>query len=177
MSKKKESAIEEESEATVYEFDKADVDGGEEVTIESAKDASSEEYDALSAKYIRLQADFDNFKRRNADQGARMYQEGKFEVIEGILPVLDNLDMAISAQKDEGQRQGIELVRKQFLDVMAKFGVEEYDPAGEEFSPHLHEAVMSKDDPDNVGKIVAVLKKGYKHSGKVLRHPMVIVGK
>ena len=176
MSKKKES-VEEESEAVTYEFDKAEQVNGDDVIVERAQDNYKEEYDALNAKYIRLQADFDNFKRRNSDLGTRMYQEGKFEVIEGILPVLDNLDMAISAQKDEGQRQGIELVRKQFLDVMGKFGVEEYDPKGEEFSPHLHEAVMSQDDPDNVGKIISVLKKGYKHSGKVLRHPMVIVGK
>ena len=172
MTNKKEDLSSEEQ-ANTYEFA---ADNLSDVSIESAKDVLQSEYDILNSKYIRLQADFENFKRRNADTAARRYQEGRYEVIEEILPVLDNLDMAISVQKDEGQRQGIELIRKQFLDVMGKFGVEEYDPIGEEFSPHLHEAVMSQDDPDNAGKIIGVMKKGYKHGDKVLRHPMVVVG-
>lgn len=135
------------------------------------------QFDALNDRYLRILADFENFKRRNAESGRKMYLEGKLDMIESILPTLDFLDMAIAAQKDEGQRQGVELVKKAFLDVLSKEGVTEYDPTGEEFDPKLHEAVMSSESEGNEGKVIAVMKKGYRHESKVLRHPMVVVGK
>ena len=139
---------------------------------QSADDAAKE----LFAKYVRLQADFENYKKRNRDTAKVMYDEGVADAIEGILPTLDNLEMAILSQKDESFRQGLELVKKAFLDALAKFGVQEIDALGKEFDPNIHEAVMNKDDPENAGKVVQVLKKGYIRNGKVLRHPLVVVG-
>lgn len=143
---------------------------------EPAADKTADATQELFAKYVRLQADFENYKKRNRETAKVMYEEGVADVIEGILPTLDNLDMAIISQKDESFKQGLELVKKAFLDALAKFSVEEIDALGKEFDPNVHEAVMNRDDPDNAGKVVEVLKKGYIRNGKVLRHPLVVVG-
>ena len=146
---------------------------------ESKKEAPVEEIvkeDAQPAQDAAYAADFENYKKRNRDTAKVMYDEGVADAIEGILPTLDNLEMAILSQKDESFRQGLELVKKAFLDALAKFGVQEIDALGKEFDPNIHEAVMNKDDPENAGKVVQVLKKGYIRNGKVLRHPLVVVG-
>lgn len=161
----KQEAAEAVKEALSGETDKAAEEG-------KTADAAQE----LFAKYVRLQADFENFKKRNRETARVMYEEGVADVIEGILPTLDNLDMAILSQKDESFKQGLELVKKAFLDALARFSVEEIDALGKEFDPNVHEAVMNRDDPDNAGKVVEVLKKGYIRNGKVLRHPLVVVG-
>ena len=148
----------------------------EEIVKEEAQPAQDAAYAELFSKYVRLQADFENYKKRNRDAAKVMYDEGVADAIEGILPTLDNIEMAILSQKDESFRQGLELVKKAFLDTLAKFGVEEIDALGKEFDPNIHEAVMNKDDPENAGKVVQVLKKGYIRNGKVLRHPLVVVG-
>ena len=148
----------------------------EEIVKEEAQPAQDAAYAELFSKYVRLQADFENYKKRNRDTAKVMYDEGVADAIEGILPTLDNLEMAILSQKDESFRQGLELVKKAFLDALAKFGVEEIDALGKEFDPNIHEAVMNKDDPENAGKVVQVLKKGYIRNGKVLRHPLIVVG-
>lgn len=139
---------------------------------QSADDAAKE----LFAKYVRLQADFENYKKRNRETAAVMYEEGVADVVSDVLPTLDYLEMAIASQKDETFRKGLELVKKAFLDALAKYGVEEIDALGKEFDPNFHEAAMNRDDPENVGKVVEVLKKGYIRNGKVLRHPLVVVG-
>ena len=130
----------------------------------------------LFAKYVRLQVDFENYKKRNRETATVMYEEGVADVISDILPTLDFLDMAIASQKDESFRQGLELVKKAFLDAVGKYGVEEIDALGKEFDPNVHEAAMNREDPENAGKVVDVLKKGYIRKGKVLRHPLVVVG-
>ncbi len=139
------------------------------------KEVPQEKYDTLYNQFIRLQADFENYKKRNAQLSATMYADGVNDAIEAILPTIDSLDMAINAQKDEEHKKGIELVKKAFMDALKKFDVEEIDAQGD-FNPKFHEAVMSKDDPDNAGKIVQVLRTGYKRGDKVLRHTMCVVG-
>jgi len=160
----------------------------EEVVIEKTKDEKKgkksksekknplqEKYDVLYNQFIRLQADFDNNKKRNASLASSMYNDGVNDAISAILPIIDSIDMAIAAQKDEEQKKGVELVKKAFLDALEKFDVEAI-PADGDFNPNLHEAVMSKDDPENAGKIVQVLRTGYKRGDKVLRHTMCVVG-
>ena len=139
------------------------------------KNAQQEKYDTLYNQFIRLQADFDNYKKRNASLATSMYNDGVNDAIAAILPTIDSIDMAINAQKDEEHKKGLELVKKAFMDALKKFDVEEIDAQGD-FNPNLHEAVMSKDDPDNAGKIVQVLRAGYKRGDKVLRHTMCVVG-
>ena len=144
-------------------------------TKKTQKNAQQEKYDTLYNQFIRLQADFENYKKRNAQLSTTMYNDGINDAISAILPTIDSLDMAINAQKDEEHKKGIELVKKAFMDALKKFDVEEIDAQGD-FNPNLHEAVMSKDDPDNAGKIIQVLRAGYKRGDKVLRHTMCVVG-
>lgn len=143
--------------------------------VEEHKPQEDEKYNALYDRYLRLQADFDNFKKRNAATSATMYAQGVGDIITEILPVLDYLDLAIAAQKEEEQRKGIELVKNAFTTILSKHGVEEMVCVGEVFDPNKHEAVMKKEDSENSGKIIEVVKKGYSREGKILRHPMVIV--
>lgn len=143
--------------------------------VEEQKPQEDEKYNALYDRYLRLQADFDNFKKRNAATSATMYAQGVGDIITEILPVLDYLDLAIAAQKEEEQRKGIELVKNAFTTILSKHGVEEMVCVGEVFDPNKHEAVMKKEDSENSGKIIEVVKKGYSSEGKILRHPMVIV--
>ena len=163
-----------EEKAETYEFDKKEKVEEPALTKEVV---DKDEYDNLSDRYLRLLADFENYKRRNAETGKSMYRTGKLDMIDSILPTLDYLDMAIAAIKDESARQGVELVKKAFSDVLAREGVKEYDPAGEDFDPKKHEAVMSREEEGKEGKILQVIKKGYLCDDKVLRHPMVVVGK
>ena len=163
-----------EEKAETYEFDKKEKVEEPALTKEVVDKA---EYDNLSDRYLRLLADFENYKRRNAETGKSMYRTGKLDMIDSILPTLDYLDMAIAAIKDESARQGVGLVKKAFSDVLAREGVKEYDPAGEDFDPKKHEAVMSREEEGKEGKILQVIKKGYLCDDKVLRHPMVVVGK
>ena len=163
-----------EEKAETYEFDKKEKVEEPALTKEVVDKA---EYDNLSDRYLRLLADFENYKRRNAETGKSMYRTGKLDMIDSILPTLDYLDMAIAAIKDDSARQGVELVKKAFSDVLAREGVKEYDPAGEDFDPKKHEAVMSREEEGKEGKILQVIKKGYLCDDKVLRHPMVVVGK
>ncbi|MGN0771077.1 MAG: nucleotide exchange factor GrpE [Christensenellales bacterium] len=171
MAKKKneeESIRQTEGQAESFEFKGA---------TEAVKDEAQEKYDKLNSQYIRLQADFDNYKKRNQTLAFQRYNDGVDNVIEDMLQVADFLDMAIAAQKDESQRKGIELTKKTFMDILAKYNVEEIKAMGEEFNPNLHEAVQSVDDPDNAGKVVGEVKKGYKRGDAVLRHSMVVVAK
>ncbi len=169
--KKKDAAAKEAEQAQSFEF-KEEPQAGEQEPQVKAVEAT-----VPLAQYARLQADFENFKKRNADTAARMYEEGVADVIKDIMPTIDNIDTAIAFQKDEAHKQSLELVRKAFLDVLKRYGVEEMSALGEDFDPKKHEALMNRDEgPDKVGKVVDVLKKGYTRGGKVLRYPMVVVG-
>ena len=134
-------------------------------------------YDELLAQYIRLQADFDNFRKRNSSTASVMYASGINDILVEILPVLDYLDMAIEAQKDDEQRKGIELVKNAFMDVIKKRGVTEMGAVGEEFDPNVHEAVLTvpAQNPADAGKVVDIVKKGYAKEEKILRHAKVVV--
>ena len=171
MAKEKKSTKKEEEEnATSFEYqDKKE-------KKEAKKSDSDEKYDTLFNQFVRLQADFDNYKKRNASLATSMYNDGVNDAIVAILPTIDSIDMAIAAQKDEDNKKGIELVKKAFMEILKKFNVEEIKALGEEFNPQLHEAVISKDDPENEGKIIQVLRAGYKRDDKVLRHTMCVVG-
>ncbi len=145
---------------------------------QAASEAAQEaEQTVPLSQYARLQADFENFKKRNRETASRMYEEGVADMIKDVMPTIDNLDTAISFQKDEANKKSLELVRKAFLDVLAKHGVEEMSALGEDFDPNKHEALLNRDDgPEKSGKVVDVLQKGYTRGGKVLRYPKVVVG-
>lgn len=138
---------------------------------------TKEEYEELNDHYKRILAEFDNFKKRSQKEKESLYNSILSDVIEVILPVVDNLENALKAETtDENYKQGIELVLKQFKDVLKSKGVEEISALGEAFDPELHEAVSMIQDENFGEKIIAQeYRKGYKIGNKVIRHSMVVV--
>ncbi len=136
-----------------------------------------EEYDELDDRYKRILAEFENYKKRSSKERENLYSSILSDVVEIILPVLDNLENAAKVEtKDEDYKKGVELVLKQFKDVLKAKGVEEIKAEGETFDPELHEAVSSIQD-ENLGEkeIAQEYRKGYKIGNKVIRHSMVVV--
>jgi len=129
----------------------------------------------------RVQADFDNYRRRNNMAVADAYNNGIQECVQLFLPVLDNLQRAIeSAQEDTNVNSllaGVEKVLKQYSDILTKIGVEEITALHKTFNPELHNAVVKVDvqNEEEVGLVVEVFQKGYKLKDKVLRYSMVKV--
>ena len=136
-----------------------------------------QDYDELDDRYKRILAEFENFKKRSGKEREFLYNSILSDIIEVMLPIVDNLENAVKAEtKDEEYKKGVELVLKQFKDVLASKGVEEIKALGETFDPELHEAVSSvQDESKGEKEIVQEYRKGYKIGSRVIRHSMVVV--
>ncbi len=134
-------------------------------------------FDDLDDRHTRLIAEFDNLKKRSVKEREGLYNSILGDVISSLLPVIDNLEKAIETEtKDEEYKKGIELVLKQFKDVLTANGVKEIKSVGEQFDPSLHEAVGMIQDENLGEKIVASeYRKGYMIGNRVIRHSMVVV--
>lgn len=139
--------------------------------------AKQQELDDLTDRYKRILAEFENHKKRSQKEREGLYNSILGDIIEVMLPILDNLENAAKVEtSDENFKKGIELVLKQFQDVLKSKGVEEIKALGETFDPELHEAVSSiQDDSKGEKEIVQEYRKGYKIGHKVIRHSMVVV--
>ncbi len=136
-----------------------------------------QDYEELEDRYKRILAEFENFKKRSSKEREGLYNSILADVVEVILPVVDNLENAAKVQtEDEEYKKGVELVLKQFKDVLQAKGVEEIKAVGETFDPELHEAVSSIQN-ENLGakEIAEEYRKGYKIGSRVIRHSMVVV--
>ena len=142
-----------------------------------AIDTKTQELEELTDRYKRVLAEFENFKKRSQKERENLYKSILGDIVEAVLPIMDNLENALKVEtKDENYKQGVELVYKQFQDVLSKFGVEEIEAIGKTFDPELHEAVSSiQDDSKGEQEIVQEYRKGYKIGTKVIRHSMVVV--
>lgn len=136
-----------------------------------------EDLENTTDRLKRLMAEFDNYKKRSAKEREHLYSSVVADIMMAFLPVMDNLEKAINTNTgDKGYKQGMELVAKQFKDVLKSFGLEEIKAEGEIFDPSLHEAVSSiQDDTKRSQEIVTEFRKGYKMGDKVIRHAMVVV--
>ena len=137
---------------------------------------------AALSQYVRLQADFDNFRRRTKENEAKAADTYKAETLKSFLPVLDNFELALSHMKkdDSGEAylKGFELLQKQLVKIMTDFGVKEIDAKGKAFDPHFHEAVMMVQSDEMEDETVAlVFQKGYLYKDTVLRPAKVQVVK
>lgn len=141
------------------------------------RDRAAQERDEYLNLAQRVKADFDNYKRRNQSVREDAYADGVRDTLEKFLPVLDNLERAVSAEGPENAlRDGVQLVLKQLCTVLASSGVEEIPAQDCTFDPNIHHAVMQETvEGCESGKVVGVMQKGYTHGGKVLRHSMVKV--
>ncbi len=140
-------------------------------------EAITKEKDETVGLLQRIQADFDNFRRRNASIRLDSYEEGKRDTVKELLPALDNLERALDAIPAENAslRDGIAMVQRQMLDSLKKLGLEEIENDCK-FDPNKHEAVMrEKVDGKESGDIVVVFQKGYRMGDRVIRHCMVKV--
>ena len=155
----------------------------EEVSIELLNNLKAKlenqkvEIDEKEDRLKRLMAEFDNFKKRSAKEREGLYNSVISDIVISLLPVIDNLEKAVSVKtEDENYRIGVELVLKQFKDVLASNGVIEIVAVGKTFDPELHEAVSSvEDDKLGVQEIKEEYRKGYMIGNKVIRHSLVVV--
>ena len=142
-----------------------------------------DEANAKAAEYLalaqRIQADFENFRKRNESIRADAYADGRKDTAALMLPVLDNLERAVDAaagSPDEALKNGVEMVLKQMTDAYGKMDVKPIDRLGEKFDPNLENAIMQGTAEDGEpGTVCQVLQKGYMIGDKVLRHSMVKV--
>ncbi len=142
-------------------------------TILLQKEQLEEQEDRLK----RLMAEFDNFKKRSSKEREGLYNSLVSDIFSSLLPVIDNLEKAVETKtEDEAYKQGVELVLKQFKDVLSANGVQEIETVGQVFDPELHEAVASVTDESLGEKVIKEeYRKGYKIGSKVIRHSMVVV--
>ncbi|MBN1776913.1 MAG: nucleotide exchange factor GrpE [Clostridiales bacterium] len=168
---------------------------GEEA-VEAVEDAGNDvkaDFDALEAslaeanckvdEYLnlaqRVQADFENYRRRNQNVRGEAFEDGAKSIILLLLPVLDNMERAMKAAKeseDKALKEGMEMVSRQLYDVFDKRGVKPIHRLGEKFDPNLEHAILTGTQEDGeVGTVCEVLQKGYRMGDTVLRHAMVKV--
>ena len=142
-------------------------------TLETQKADIQEKDDRLK----RLMAEFDNFKKRSAKEREGLYNSLIADIAMSFLPVIDNLEKAVSVKTEvDNYKIGVELVLKQFKDVLATNGVKEIEAVGKTFDPELHEAVSSVDDPELGTQVIKEeYRKGYIIGNKVIRHSLVVV--
>ena len=125
-------------------------------------------------KYLRLFAEYDNFRKRSAKEKEGVYADAYADCIGNILPILDNLERAGKSENFEAVRKGLELTTKAFEDALSKMGITEVET--KTFDPSIHNAVMHVEDETlGEGEIVEVFQKGYKKGDKIIRFAMVKV--
>ena len=145
---------------------------------EDAKPAeNAPEEEALNVKYMRLMADFQNFKRRTEKEKSDIYAFANEKIVKELLDVIDNFERALAAGNDGDKfLEGMEMILKQLLAVLERAGVTEIKCLGKDFDPNFHNAVMTEDSAEyESGKVTAVLQKGYLLNGRVVRASMVKV--
>ena len=128
-------------------------------------------------KYLRLLAEYDNYRKRSAKERENIYSDALTDTVTKFLPVYDNLVRALDqATCDEAYRKGVEMIMTQLRDILSRMGVTEIESLGQKFDPALHNAVMhEEDETKGEGEIVQELQKGFKMGDKVIRFAMVKV--
>ena len=171
----KEEKIEEEAKAEETKKEKKPKkDSKKETEIkETAEKLIKEEQE----KYLRLAAEYDNFRKRSQKERDSLYNDIKADTLLKFLPVYDNLERALKqATADEAYRKGVEMIMNQFNATLEKLGVSRIESLGQKFDPSLHNAVMHVDDEEKgENEIVEVFQEGFKYGEKVIRFAMVKV--
>ena len=131
---------------------------------------------ATNDKYLRMIAEYDNYRKRSTKEKESAYADAYCDAIGAILPVIDNLERALAYSEGETLTEGVKMTLKQFEDTMQRLGINAYGVRGDEFDPKIHNAIMQTEDPElGENQIAAVLQKGYSKGEKIIRHAMVTV--
>ncbi len=157
----------------------SEAEGTEAEKKDSELESALSQVAGLSDKLMRTAAEFDNYKKRTAREKDEYYKNAVCDTIAQLLPVLDNLERAVSAAENAGETgsvlDGIKMVQKQFCDALTSIGVEAIDAMGKEFDPERHNAVMTGEGGDKENTVIEEFQKGYLYKDKVIRHSMVKV--
>jgi molecular chaperone GrpE len=148
------------------------------VQHEEQKLLSQDKVKELEERLLRLQADFDNYRKRAARENEAIRESSSADMLLKFLPIFDEFDIAMTHvdKADHKEfKQGIELIFSKMLDFLKKEGVEPMKALGEGFDPYKHDAIRQGEGAD--GKVIEVVQKGYLYNGKVLRHAKIVVGK
>lgn len=157
----------------------------ETVTENEVKETGTEELlaeiEALKAKiaeqddkYLRMAAEYDNFRRRSREEKDAIYETALTDTVSELLPIIDNLERAAIYDDGEKVKEGLVMTAKSAIEVFKKLGVEDFGKVGETFDPNMHNAVMHVDDESlGDGEIVEVFQKGYKRGKRIIRFAMV----
>lgn len=168
---KKEKQIDEEKKPTDESTENLSL---EESEIDKLNKELSEEKD----KFLRLAAEYDNYRKRSVKEKTDVYSAAKSDVISDFLPIIDNFERAAANSESDfdGYKKGVEMIFTQFMNVFSKYGVESFGEEGETFDPEYHNAVMVVED-ENLGDnvIAQVFSKGYKLGNKIIREAVVKV--
>lgn len=154
-------------------------DGGEMTEEERLREDLAKEKD----KFLRLFAEFENFKRRTSKERMDMFKTAGQEIMTSLLPVLDDFDRALKEMAkvdDKEMFKGVELIRVKFREILRSKGLEELEvAAGDTFDAEMHDAITQIPAPDKKmkGKIIDVVERGFKLGERIIRHPKVVVGK
>ena len=157
--------------------------GSQEASVEDQLQALQQENGELRDKYLRLAAEFDNYKRRMVKEKMQMMNNAARDTMSALLPVLDDFDRAKKAadQNDKGHlfEEGIGLVYRKLYTTLEQKGLEPMDSEGQDFDPELHDAMTETPAPSEElkGKVVDVIDRGYTLNGNIIRHAKVVVGK
>ena len=140
-----------------------------------ALEACEAEKKKLEDRYLRLMAEYDNYRRRTQKERENIYPDAVADTLKELLPVLDNLQRALDTPcADENYITGIQMIRTGLEEFLKKMGVETFGKAGEPFDPNLHNAVMHIEDENLEKNVVAqVFQSGYRRGDRILRHAMV----
>ena len=127
-------------------------------------------------QYLRLAAEYDNFRKRTRQELDQTYMRAKTDIVSQLLPILDSIDMAIKYESNSDNITGIKMIQTQCNEILTSLGVEEVLSEGQEFNPEHHECIQHIDDETySQNTIVQVIQKGYKINNKIIRYPKVVV--
>jgi len=152
------------------------VEAAQEEKTESAEEKLAKELESQKDMYLRLRAEYDNYRKRTQQEKLNIYADATAKAVEELLPLADSLVAATNAQTTDADAKGIELISNQFFTCLDKLNVKAFGEIGDEFNPEIHNAVSMTENPD-LGKnaVAAVFQKGFKIGDKVIRPAMVVV--
>lgn len=179
MEKDKKLNEEMEEEKLINEEAVDEAEEAQEKTDSDEQDSLASEINDLQTKLVRLQADFQNYKKRVEKEKDDLVSIGVVSIANEILPVIDNFERALEHEGESGSfKEGMELIYEGLKNALKAKGIVELKALGEDFNPDYHQAVsMGHSDEYKENQVIEVLLKGYEYNGKVIRHAMVIVNK
>lgn len=181
MGKKETEQPEQQENTTEQEANEPSTEGAENLNASEVVAKFEALVKELNEKYLRLYAEFDNFRRRTQKEKADLIKYGGEEIILSILPVVDDMERALSHHKDgkdhKPLKEGLDLILQKTKNILTSKGVQAMEPKGEAFDPELHDAITNipATSEDMKGKVAEVVEKGYSLNGKVIRHAKVVV--